>query len=285
MSVCAHVCEVLHFIAVVFSKRSESYQEEIHAQYACILVHALFCACALSVQPPHPTPPRLMHTHIQHVLVLIVCAVCPHYRPFCSTGLMFVLGPQNGRAQPKMGKRIRDDTGGCVMVVKGGLGVLPWCLAPNGIRGEQPRKGNKVKLRCCQLRLTTSGPDSGGTGALSRHRSHSPFTPFSLSTHPFISNSFFSHFIVLLHPPPPPPERSSCLLSALRDAATKGWSFFKVYSFESNWKQKDLQSNLDPGTVVIFPRHASFVIVILSSFCETWRSLKFCCPNCPVVFC
>lgn len=85
--------------------------------------------------------------------------------------------------------------------------------------------------------------------------------------------------------PTPPPERSSCLLSALRDAATKGWSFFKVYSFESNWKQKDLQSNLDPGTVVIFPRHASFVIVILSSFCETWRSLKFCCPNCPVVFC
>lgn len=63
VSVCAHVCEVLHFIAVVFSKRSESYQEEIHAQYACILVHALFCACALSVQPPHPTPPAHAYSH------------------------------------------------------------------------------------------------------------------------------------------------------------------------------------------------------------------------------
>lgn len=185
-------------------------------------MHAsLFMPCSVLVlcpsNPPTP-PPRLMHTHIQHVLVLIVCAVCPHYRPFCSTGLMFVLGPQNGRAQPKMGKRIRDDTGGCVMVVKGGLGVLPWCLAPNGIRGEQPRKGNKVKLRCCQLRLTTSWPDSGGTGALSRHRSHSPFTPFSLSTHPFISNSFFSHFIVLLHPPPPRPNAppASCQRSVMQ---------------------------------------------------------------------
>lgn len=38
--------------------------------------HALFCTCALSVHAPHH--PRLVHTHIQHVLVLIVCPVCPH---------------------------------------------------------------------------------------------------------------------------------------------------------------------------------------------------------------
>lgn len=81
-----------------------------------------------------------------------------------------------------------------------GLGVLPWCLAPNGIRGERQRKGDKVKLRCCQLRLTASGPNSRRTGALSRHHTHSFFYP----THPFISNSFLSPFVVFLMPLPQP---------------------------------------------------------------------------------
>lgn len=123
-----------------------------------------------------------------------------------------------------------------VCVMGGGVGrggVLPWCLVPNGIREEQQHKGDKVKLRCCQLRLTASGPSSRGTGALSRHRSH-----FLSPPAPSISHSFFSHFIV---PPPtttttkttptrhPTPKRSSCLPSALHDAATTGWTFFRVY--------------------------------------------------------
>lgn len=78
---------------------------------------------------------------------------------------------------------------------------MPWCLAPNGIRGERQHKGDKVKLRCCQLWLTTSGPDSSGTGALSRHRSHSPFTPL-----------FFPHTHPPARPPPPSPTHFSLIL-------------------------------------------------------------------------
>lgn len=126
----------------------------------------------------------------------------------------------------------------CVCVFDGGGGgFLPWCLAPNGIRGERQRKGDKVKLRCCQLWLTTSGPNSRGTGALSRHRSHSPFTPLCLSTHPFqlIFLSFYCSFLLILLPP------QTLLLSTLCDAATMGWTFFKVYftSIKSKWKQKE----------------------------------------------
>lgn len=151
------------------------------------------------------------------------------------------------------------------------MGVLPWCLAPNGIRGERQRKGDKVELRCCQLRLATSGPNSGETGALSRHRSHSPFTPLSLSTHPFISNSFFSHFIVL--PFIPSPRLNAPAVSWQHSMMQERWLvFFQGFLFFFCLNQNGIRKSCNQTSNTLDLCYFPFVIGILSSFCETERT-------------
>lgn len=131
---------------------------------------------------------------------------------------MFVLLlPSAGPAQSRREKDRRRDSesgwvGVCVRVGPGG--VLPWCPAPNGIRGEWQREGDKVKLRCCQLWLTTKRPDISRTGVLSRHRSHSLSPHFLHHWPPSLSPSQAHFFLLLLSfsPPAAPPASCQCFM-------------------------------------------------------------------------
>lgn len=179
---------------------------------AKVSVSAPGCACTVSAPLPTHHPPQTS-SHIACAgsncpPCLPTLAACLFHRPDVCPG------PPYGQAQPRTGKgygtaQERVTVVGKVCVCVWGLGVLPWCLAPNGIRGERQHKGDKVKLRCCQLQLTTSGPNSRGTGALSRHRSYSHLTPLFLPTLSFICNSFFSCCIVLFLPSFPTPARNA----------------------------------------------------------------------------
>lgn len=139
-----------------------------------------------------------------------------------------------------------DDTGGWVRVR-----ILPWCLAPNGIREERWRKGGKgqaevlptlvnhdrIQLQRDRCSLTPSIPPS--------------FTPHSLRPRPPqllepIFFSFYCPFLLLPLPPqsllPSPVQTRRCCndTSAMRDILHRWhrWSVcFQVIQIKK-WMRK-----------------------------------------------